>query len=484
MTATVYAPISGSETADITPRAHSPQRDCPLDSAQLLPVVDAELAAHLAGLSSNDPDFWTFPKRTSRADIHGYYQYPAMMVARVQREIMTAIQKLQFGVRSVYDPFAGSGIVLGEAMSLGLDVYCKDVNPLAVLLCLARSGPFSPGELRLKSQRLTTRLSSDRSDSLALEFPNRAKWFREGAIRELSRLQRAIRGEPDLWARRFFWVTLAETVRLTSNSRTSTYKLHIRPKEEIGDLPSPTSVFEKLVERNLSRHEHLKQELDKSGRLRDGCYVGNVRCLLGNAVETIDDPYDTLVTSPPYGDNVSTVPYGQSSYLPLQWIDFADIDSSTDIGSIKTTHEIDSRSLGGKRPRPHERLEQLAGDLCERSASFKEAFFSLADEPRDRRSRVFAFVRDLDKTLEPITRGLRPNGYAVFTVGNRRVGNKPMPLDRILAELLAAHGLVPVVTIDRRITSKRMATRNSIAATMRAESLLIFRKTAGAGTTK
>ena len=58
--------------------------------------------------------------------------------------------------------------------------------------------------------------------------------------------------------------------------------------------------------------------------------------------------FNLLVTSPPYGDNQTTVTYGQFSYLPLQWIPFEDIDESIELDYLKTTQEIDSKSLGGQ----------------------------------------------------------------------------------------------------------------------------------------
>ena len=71
---------------------------------------------------------------------------------------------------------------------------------------------------------------------------------------------------------------------------------------------------------------------------------------------------------------------------------------------------------------------------------------------------------------------LRRNAYLIWTVGNRRVAKRPVPLDAILSELLEAKKVVPVATISRDIPTKRMAVKNSITATMDAESILLFRK--------
>ena len=87
-----------------------------------------------------------------------------------------------------------------------------------------------------------------------------------------------------------------------------------------------------------------------------------------------------------------------------------------------------------------------------------------------------AFCRDLDRSLRAVLEALRPRAYMIWTVGNRRVGGGPVPTDRILKELLAARGAHLVTRLERKIPNKRMATRNSIATTMRSEAILVFRK--------
>jgi hypothetical protein len=179
-----------------------------------------------------------------------------------------------------------------------------------------------------------------------------------------------------------------------------------------------------------------------------------------------------IFSSPPYGDNVTTVPYGQHAYLPLQWIELSDIDPMVTSDCLKSTHEIDSRSLGaGIRDAAKKTTE-----LKEISPSFAETVKALAKEPPDRANRVAAFVRDLSATLDPVLSMLRRDAYLIWTVGNRRVAKMPVPLDAILSELLAAKRIVPIAAISRDIPTKRMAVKNSITATMDAESILVFRK--------
>ena len=64
----------------------------------------------------------------------------------------------------------------------------------------------------------------------------------------------------------------------------------------------------------------------------------------------------------------------------------------------------------------------------------------------------------------------------VWTLGNRKVGGKRVPLDRILADLLQAHQATLLCKLTRRISSKRMAPKNNIADTMSSETILVMRK--------
>ena len=166
------------------------------------------------------------------------------------------------------------------------------------------------------------------------------------------------------------------------------------------------------------------------------------------------------------------MPYGQFSYLPLQWIDLEDIDKDLDGRCLRTTHAIDATSLGGSRKNA---LREVT-HVLKVSPSLKETLRRLEGLPPDRATRVAAFFRDLDSSLRSAIQPLRSGAYMIWTVGNRRVGGVSIPTDAILQELLVAKGGYPVTRVQRKIPSKRMATRNAIASTMRREAILVLRK--------
>lgn len=438
--------------------------------------IDEKLKRRFMLFAKNDRDYWSFKGSSKREYGHGLFQYPAMMVPQLVNTIIEEVSKVHPEIEAVCDPFAGSGTVLTESMFRGMNFLGKDINPLAVLLCRAKAGPFFTATLIPKVVELYARIEKDRKTRIEVDFPGIEKWFETDVQVYLSKIRRSITAETELWARRFFWIAIAETVRFTSNSRTSTFKLHIRPTDEIEERNiDPVAIFKKTISRNIDHLKSQEEYLEKQGYLNKGRYKGEVKVTLGNAKDILTEEqgvYDIIFTSPPYGDNVTTVPYGQYAYLPLQWIDITDIDSSASTEYLYSTHEIDARSLGGKK-----RLDKQDNDsLCDRSDSFKSYLGCLKNKPIDYSRRVTAFFRDLDRCLDSVLGYLRPAGLMFWILGNRKVGGKRVPMDQIVTDLLLAHNAKPLFTLKRHILSKRMACKNNFAETMSNETILVMRK--------
>lgn len=405
-------------------------------------------------------------------------QYPAMMVPQMVSALLSAAGDTEPNFQRVVDPFVGSGTVLTEATLRGLDFVGSDINPLAILLCRVKAGPIFPEAVSERAEACLDRIQRSKSNAVDIDFPGRDKWFTSGAQAGLCKIRRAIITESSTIVRRFLWVALAETVRLSSNSRTSTFKLHIRStNERKGRRPNPREIFSRIVKENLKRYCSLAESLRNNGHLNRGHYsrearllFGDTRANLNNHIE--ENSCDGIFTSPPYGDNVTTVPYGQYSYLPLNWINLCDIDKNIDQSCLSTTHEVDRRSLGGSRRTKTDRVDALRS----RSPTFAVTLDKLHDQPIDRWQRVAAFATDLDDCIHPTLRILRSGGLMFWVLGNRNVGERPVPLDQILLELLESRSCTLVTQIRRQIPSKRMAARNSVSSTMANETILVIRK--------
>ena len=456
------------------------QRDPDRLSIQTLRKVEAQLLK-LLDAKGADPDFWSSKDRDRTDSAHSIFQYPAMMVPLVQRRLLGAVLEARPEIQSVYDPFMGSGTSLVSGMHYGLNVYGNDINPLAVLISrvrTARSVEFAVGAM---AEQVVSKAAADRRNTIEISMANREKWFKADVAVELSRLRRAIRKCDDLWVRRFLWVTLAETVRLTSNDRTSTYKLHARPASEIKKRAlSPITVFRDLARENAASFWTFRRRLKEAKQLRSAKFVAQTDVRFGDTRDALGywgdaAPFDLLMTSPPYGDNLTTVTYGQHSYLPLHWIDFKDIDPTADIATLRTTQEIDRRSLGGTaRENVWTEAKLLAA-----SPRLKRFADGLPAKPVDGRARLIRFYMDFGASLDSVLNVMKPDSYMIWTVGNRNIAGQQVPTDLVLGELVEGLKCKVVTTLTRRIHHKRMPDRNASSATMREERILLVRKGEG-----
>lgn len=433
------------------------------------------LATMLECAAAGDDDYWSFEDRDSRPLVHSLFGYPAMMVPALHRQLLETLTRWDPSISVAYDPFVGSGTVLTEAMLLGLDFFGCDINPLAVLVAGAKSDMCNADHLGAELPAVVRRARSGRRADIELDAERLDKWFAPHVADGLAGLRYAVSECPGRESRRFWWVALAETVRLTSNSRTSTTKLHMRPAGELSDRPDPVAVFERIASRNVAQVRQQQQSLACRGLLDDGRYRGEVALRHGDVADMRWGKLaDVVVTSPPYGDNHTTVAYGQSSYLPLRCIDRDDIGISGD-AYVENTHRIDTVSLGGSR-----RSRRRSASLLDRSAHLRSVKASLAGAPADRFGRIAGFYGDLDARLGGIVAAVRPGGVLSWTTGARTVGGVTVEMAPILTELLADR-VEFVAAIGRRIppSRKRMPARNAVSGTILSETILVVRKAPG-----
>ena len=368
----------------------------------------------------------------------------------------------------------GSGTVLLESARRGLSFYGTDVNPLAVLLATVKSHSYDSEKLAKVRERIAVRVVEDSTEEITVKFTNRDKWFRRDVAIDLSKLRKAIQAERSKVIRQAFWVAMAETIRLVSNSRTSTVKLHAYSSDQISKrqldaIDTFLRVSSSHIEQLKDQAGALAQGRGKNSNLNISCSVADARVPPSPRQRS---SAQVLMTSPPYGDNITTVTYGQHSYLPLQWIDPADVPGMKE-ELLAATRSIDTISLGGKLKGSLSRVDELRL----RSDAFAQCMDQLLDRPREAQSRFVAFIGDLDDSLEGTIPHLCSNAWMFWTLGERRISGVPVPTVSIVRDLLACRGAQHIETLERKIPggSKRTAARNASVETMNSESILVMR---------
>lgn len=438
-------------------------------------------------LTLESEDHWDYRgnKNSERDYVHGFCTYPAMMVPKMQREMLdVCLEHLHDTSPRLLDPFAGSGTILVEGMLRGLNIVGIDVNPLAILLCKAKTTILNPKTLQEKTTQLFSWITNNEQTPL-YQFDGIKKWFTKQAISDLSRIRAGIITEDNIEYRRFFWASFCEVVRIVSNSRDCTYKLHIKEKADIDayDIDA-INLFKSTLQFNINKFNEFYFELQKRGHLKkDGLtYKGQVKIVLGDSITYLKhskQKYSLVFTSPPYGDNHTTVSYGQYSIMPLRWINYQDIDESVDDELLATLYEIDNQSLGGKSA--NKTLTIARKKVVKKSKTLKEQLGIINELSPQQSNKIIAFYSDYDKFLAELFKKMKPNAISVWTLGNRKVAKQEIFMNRIMIELCKLHNLKLLTSFTRQILNKRMPKLNGyqgeekgLQSTMTREHILIF----------
>ncbi len=390
--------------------------------------------------------------------LNGIAMYPAMMIDEMQKNIIEAVMQLHGGSNlTLLDPFHGAGTSLLIAKELGMNQIGFDINPLANLITKVKLHAYDETIFIDKTKLFNI---IDNTDEITdYTFHKIEKWFRDDITSSLSKIRSAIMQLENEYNRFFFWTVFSNIVRRYSNSRSSTFKLHIKEQEKMDEMiDNSIEDFKKEVNQSIKKLSFEEVNENTS------------QLICGDSLELINnldnESIDIICTSPPYGDNQTTVTYGQFSSLALRWINHEDLDEQVEVVDYNFS-SLDNLSLGGRR----RQLTTNVACLEEYLGRIKE----------NKRQKVINFVSDYVNIFSGLVEKLRPNGYIVLTVGNRKVDNQLFPFVQVNDELAVLYNLEKVTEKKRDILNKRIAKKISrvdeqSVESMSEEYILIYKK--------
>ena len=421
--------------------------------------------------------FWARPSTTKSAGARTTpFQYPAMMVSEMQGTLLEAVCAERAAAPLTYDPFLGSGATMVEAMRLGLPFAGSDINPLAILIAKVRSGEAGRPGLERRIDEICNRALALRAEAEPPDEHWCSQWFRRDVARDLAAIGLAIRSESRVAVRRLLWISLAEVVRGAGNFRISTPKLQMRPAGELGREIDAIERFRQGAAGAALQACRFASSLARRGLLGRGQYLPGLNLALGDS--RLSDPLkgrraEVVLSSPPYGDNRTTMPYGQASYLPLKWIDTEDIGEQIDPRLLAAIGTLDTRSLGGSRRFDSSRVAEAAAH------SPALASVLAAELTDDGRKRVSSFFADMDSAIAATLERCADDAHIVLTLGDRTVSGVHVPTTKIIEELFTARSTYVVTRIQRPLPrQKRLALKNQYSTTIRVETVLVMKRSA------
>ncbi|MFA7075845.1 MAG: DNA methyltransferase [Candidatus Izemoplasmatales bacterium] len=423
----------------------------------------------------NIEEYWDFRRNDQRSHVHSMIKYPAVMVPNMQGEIFDLVLKNDSDIRNVLDPFMGSGTILIEGLVRNLNVVGIDINPLSYLTVLAKTQTYSKNILRIKSEQLIKRIENINSQDVKLHcFDGINKWYVDDVIRDLSKIRSSILQESEVKYRRFFWVAFAEIAKQADNSRTSTFKLHI--KLDLTIKETEYDCIQSFKEKLYSNVNAIVEFKALRRGEKERIYYGDSKRILRDRRRFAANSIDLVITSPPYGDNATTITYGQYSVLPLRWVPLADIHDAIVEDVITNLSRIDRSSLGGV----NYQLEQLLESGILQASNQLNDFVSmlLAEKMTDKARKVASFILDFSEVLQNLSPVVKPGKLLIFTVGNRHVNKTEFPLHLVLRQLAEVYGMNMLYDFRRNIIKNKNYVDTSVQGfkTINKETIMILQK--------
>ncbi|MHB8752774.1 MAG: DNA methyltransferase, partial [Aggregatilineales bacterium] len=377
--------------------------------------LDAE--ARLRELLSRD---LSFDGEKVEPATHGLHAFAAKFPPVLPRAFINA---LTLPGELVFDPMAGSGTTLVEAILSGRRALGTDLDPLATLISHIKTA--SPDRLhyarvgvRVLHDARQCRLSeADMLDALRREYRPTAVeffeyWFEPPTIAELYALIHTIRGVSDMAVRAFLEVVFSSIIITKSGQLTRARDLahsrpHRDPKRHITH-----SAFQAFKER-------LDSAIQLLGSLLD---AGQAACVVRADARKLpirSDTADLIVTSPPYAANA--IDYMRAHKFSLIWLghDPAALSKlrrqyiGSELRTARATFESDTAN------RTLHTLRQIDA----------------------RRAAVIAhYFEDMEAALKEMLRVLRPGRAAVLVVGPSTIRGVEINVPVVLSELATSVG--------------------------------------------
>lgn len=462
-------------------------------------------------LSSLPGDYWDFKDNDVREYTHGIHNYPAMMVCPISRNIIKFVKEVQ-DVKTIFDPFMGSGTVLVEGMLAGINnIYGNDINPLALFLSKVKTTRLDITQLQQSARVLYEQMEgvynqfalqiNDADEIMRSvyhldltakdgwgaeapkylhkyvqdydieieipEFKNIGYWFKPRVILLLSIIKEEINKIPNQDIRDFMFVAFSETIRFVSNRRNGEFKMFRMPANKVDKFePNVIKEFTTILNRNIEKMNAFAEACNDIGS------GSNVSIFNNNATSLEDVPdnaADLVITSPPYGDSRTTVAYGEYSRLSLQWLGLFDLSEKEIMG-------IDQALMGGNKYRN-------GFEFTIPSNTLRISLERIQDIDLKRARDVYSFYLDLCNAIAAISNKTKSGGYQFWVVGNRTVKGELLLTDQIISEIAGEYNLAHIYTIDRNIINKVMPSLNSPtnesgvkSSTMTNEHIVVLRK--------
>ena len=452
---------------------------------------------------------------------HNLYSYPAKFIPHVPYYVVSKFMKKDNGV--VLDPFAGSSSTAIEALHLGHNSICIDINPLTNFLTetktqritfnLAQQTPMKldgflgandDKSINTKSKNIHLKKFIEEirknDESFHPKWKNIDHWYPVEFKHILAKIWGYIYSIEDKYPRDFM-----NLVKLTALyvSRYLSYgardvpklfrsKRRIKQVEELrkkvkANPNIPYDTFRRILLKYLSQMKQLAKILENKNITPKYEYeitsnnfqsnTSNIRkivCLGDTDVLSYNFPVDEefidlIITSPPY---IYAQEYIRSTKLDLYWMNLVD-----DV----RVRELTKKELGTKKNTDIELVKTKLGNI----SSFNSTAEILENRERKKYGKLgkytkqaYNFFYDMYLSIEKLNSYIKQTGTFGLFIGNPTVLGYQVPCNKIFYEIFLDLGLnIKEFGYDEIVSPRLLKGRKNLSPDgMKAEWLIIAQK--------
>jgi len=407
---------------------------------------------------------WTFAKADTSYLTHGFHDYPARMIPQIAERLIERYTPCR---GRILDPFCGSGTTLVEAQLANRSAVGNDINPLAVLISKVKATPIDFEKKgfdavafyeELHKEYANAKKDSDLPKPPTEIYSGLLHWFKESVATDLQFLYQIIRDVKDDDVRDFLKLILSDTAFKTSNiDHRSSRFIRIYHEEELAKFnPNVMKQFHtKLIDSTTRMNSFVR-------RIRASNIQPNlVKVQRGDArLLPFYEEFDGAITSPPYGEEKSTIGYARWSKLSIAWLRFSE--------EIRDSNKNTLGAISSKETL--ERLNELE------SPTTLSLLKGLVRADPDRVKDALPFFFDYLASLKEVHRALKPQSFYCVVIGDRSIRMKLLDMERVTVELATKAGFKHIHSFFRNIPIKLIPWNTPTGKTISRESIIVLRK--------
>lgn len=375
------------------------------------------------------------------------HKYPATMLPQIGYELLKEFKAKK---TALLDPYCGSGSSFISGLEYGIKRFVGfDLNPLAILISKAKLNYIERESLLREKAKLLENMVKiievKKANITNIDF-----WIEKQAQVDLALIFYHLNNIKEQNIKNLFLLAFSETLREASYTRNNEFKL-FRMKDYENYKPNTHKIFkdklDSLIDDYLSFYQHKIKNITHN--------------ITNSSFANTTEKFDTILTSPPYGDSKTTVAYGQFSTFINEYMGF------------QNARKLDSQLLGGKKSK----------ELYNKGI-MQEYIKEIAKIDRKRALEVSSFYVDLEQSIVNLINTLNIGAKVFFVVGNRQVKKIQLPTDKFITEVFCNNGFKHLTTIKRKISNKAMPLKNSptnkvgiLSNTMNEEWIVVCEKT-------